>query len=221
MNIDVQATVPLKRRIIVIDDHPLFRKGVAQLIDMDDTLILIAETASGHEGIELAREMNPDLVLLDLNLKDMNGIDALKSLKDSGTDALVIMLTVSDSEEDILMALRAGADGYLLKDMEPDELRAKLATAAQGGIILSTSLHHSLIRVLNEEPRPKAIDESNFTEREKETLKLLAAGKCNKMISRDLGITEGTVKVHVKHILKKLNLRSRLQAAVWMLERMN
>ncbi|MDE3208205.1 MAG: two-component system response regulator NarL [Pseudomonadota bacterium] len=214
-------TTPVKRSVLVIDDHPLFRKGVAQLIDMDDSLTLIGEAASGREGIELARNLNPDLVLLDLNLKDMSGIDTLKNIKVSGTDALVIMLTVSDNEEDILMALRAGADGYLLKDMEPDELRSKLATVAQGGIILSPSLRKSLIRALNEEPRPKAIDESNFTEREKEILKLLAAGRCNKIISRELGITEGTVKVHVKHILKKLNLRSRLEAAVWMLERMH
>lgn len=211
--------VATRQSVVIIDDHPLFRKGVSQLIAMDPNLALLGEAPNGREGVELVKQLQPDLVLLDMNMKDMNGIETLKAIKALDSSALVVILTVSDNEADILAALRAGADGYLLKDMEPEELSSRLSSVAQGSIVISPSLRKYLARALNEDARQAPHDDSQLTEREKEILNLLAAGRCNKLIGRELGITEGTVKVHVKHILKKLNLRSRLEAAVWVLER--
>ena len=202
--------------LIVIDDHPLFRKGVADLISMDDRLILIGEVASGAEGIELATALNPDLILLDLNMKGMDGIETLKQLKRSDIDSRIIMLTVSDNDEDVITALRSGADGYLLKDMEPEDTLRCLHRASQGRIVLCDQLTDLLAYALREEAaHPASLEQASLTEREDEILKLISEGASNKLIARALDITEGTVKVHVKHILKKLNLRSRVEAAIW------
>ncbi|RCX30619.1 two-component system response regulator NarL [Thioalbus denitrificans] len=204
--------------VLVIDDHPLFRKGVADLIAMDPGLRLVGEAPDGESGVKLAQALSPDLVLLDLNMKGMDGLQTLKVLKSGELDARVIMLTVSDSEDDVVGALRAGADGYLLKDMEPEEILAQLEEARQGRVVISDRLTELLARALREETRPRSVAESGLTERESEILKLLARGYSNKVIARELDIAEGTIKVHVKHILKKLKLRSRVEAAVWAVE---
>jgi two-component system nitrate/nitrite response regulator NarL len=204
--------------VLVIDDHPLFRKGVADLIAMDPGLRLVGEAPDGESGVKLAQALSPDLVLLDLNMKGMDGLQTLKVLKSGELDARVIMLTVSDSEDDVVGALRAGADGYLLKDMEPEEILAQLEEARQGRGVISDRLTELLARALREETRPRSVAESGLTERESEILKLLARGYSNKVIARELDIAEGTIKVHVKHILKKLKLRSRVEAAVWAVE---
>jgi len=204
--------------VLVIDDHPLFRKGVADLIAMDPGLRLVGEAPDGESGVSLAQALSPDLVLLDLNMKGMDGLQTLKVLKSGDLDARVIMLTVSDSEDDVVGALRAGADGYLLKDMEPEEILAQLEEARQGRVVISDRLTELLARALREETRPRSVAESGLTERESEILKLLARGYSNKVIARELDIAEGTIKVHVKHILKKLKLRSRVEAAVWAVE---
>ena len=202
--------------LIAIDDHPLFRKGVADLISMEPALALIGEAESGEAGLELAKRLNPDLILLDLNMKGMDGIATLKAIKaQEQLDSRVIMLTVSDNEENVVAALRAGADGYLLKDMEPEEILDRLRTAARGRMVMSESLTELLAHALREESQPKDPEQAGLTDREGEILGLIANGMSNKLIARELGITEGTVKVHVKHLLKKLNLRSRLEAAVW------
>ncbi len=202
--------------LIVIDDHPLFRKGVADLISMDDELILIGEAASGAEGIELATALDPDLILLDLNMKGMDGIETLKRLKESDINSRVIMLTVSDDEEDVVTALRSGADGYLLKDMEPEDTLKCLHQASQGRIVLCEKLTELLAYALREEAaHPTDMTQASLTDREEQILELISQGLSNKVIARELDITEGTVKVHVKHILKKLNLRSRVEAAIW------
>lgn len=201
--------------LLVIDDHPLFRKGVADLIAMDGSLALVGEAASGDEGFAKARELLPDLILLDLNMKGMDGIETLKAIKDADIDARVIMLTVSDNEENVVAALRAGADGYLLKDMEPEHILERLRQAAAGHLVISDNLTELLARALREEPHPRDEDSAGLTERERQILELVAQGLSNKHIARQLDITEGTVKVHVKHLLKKLNLRSRVEAAVW------
>lgn len=151
-------------------------------------------------------------------MKGMSGIDTLKAFKAFDSDILVVMLTVSDQQEDIVAALRAGADGYLLKDMEPEELRNRLVSIAEGTIVVSPSLRKYLTLAFHPETRMASQAEAALTEREAQILQLIAAGRCNKLIGRELNITEGTVKVHVKHILKKLNLKSRLEAAVWVLE---
>jgi len=201
--------------LLVIDDHPLFRKGVADLIAMDATLTLVGEAASGEEGFAKAKELQPDLILLDLNMKGMDGIETLKAIKEADLDARVIMLTVSDNEENVVAALRAGADGYLLKDMEPEHILERLRQAAGGRLVISDNLTELLARALCEEPHPRDEDSAGLTERERQILELVAQGLSNKHIARQLSITEGTVKVHVKHLLKKLNLRSRVEAAVW------
>lgn len=202
--------------LIAIDDHPLFRKGVADLIGMESSLNMIGEAASGEEGLVLAEELHPDLILLDLNMKGMDGIETLKQIKEREPDARVIMLTVSDNEEDVVAALRAGADGYLLKDMEPEDTLEYLRQAARGKLVISERLTELLAHALRTEgSHPSDTSQAGLTEREEQILSLIAQGLSNKMIARKLDITEGTVKVHVKHLLKKLNLRSRVEAAVW------
>lgn len=202
--------------LIAIDDHPLFRKGLADLVAMEPQLEMIGEAASGEEGIDLAGEVSPDLILLDLNMKGMDGIETLKRIKKRGTDARVIMLTVSDNEDDVVAALRAGADGYLLKDMEPEDTLDYLRQGVGGKLVISERLTELLAHALRTEGNhPSDAEQAGLTEREYEILKLIAKGLSNKMIARTLDITEGTVKVHVKHLLKKLNLRSRVEAAVW------
>lgn len=202
--------------LIAIDDHPLFRKGVADLIEMEPRLEMIGEAASGEEGVALATELKPDLILLDLNMKGMDGVETLKQIKEAGLEARVIMLTVSDNEDDVVTALRAGADGYLLKDMEPEDTLEYLRQGANGKLVISERLTELLAHALRSEgSHPSDAEQAGLTEREFEILQLIAKGLSNKMIARKLDITEGTVKVHVKHLLKKLNLRSRVEAAVW------
>jgi two-component system nitrate/nitrite response regulator NarL len=201
--------------ILIVDDHPLFRKGVIQLIQAAPEFHFVGEAASGREGIALAHSLHPDMILLDLNMKDMNGVEVLKAIKDEGLDSRVIMLTVSDHAEDLMAALQAGADGYLLKDMEPEDLMQQLAEAARGKITISERLTQLLVASLRDKSRPASLAEAGLTEQESRILDHLIDGKSNKLIARDLGIAEGTVKVHVKHVLKKLNLRSRVEAAVW------
>jgi len=201
--------------IIAIDDHPLFRKGVADLIALVDSLTLVGEAASGQEGLELAVELNPDLILLDMNMKGMGGIETLEAIKATDVDSRVIMLTVSDNEENVVAALRAGADGYLLKDMEPEDILDRLQAAASGQFVICDKLTELMAHALRGDAALKSPSKAGLTQREEQILKLIANGYSNKLIARKLDITEGTVKVHVKHLLKKLNLRSRLEAAVW------
>ncbi len=208
-----------KQSILIIDDHPLFRKGLIQLIQSVDEFNVVGEASGGIEGIERAHALLPDLILLDLNMKDMNGIEVLKAIKAADMDARVIMLTVSDSADDLVAALRAGADGYLLKDMEPEDLLTNIRAAGNGRMTLSDSLTRLLAHALKQESRPKSTDEAGLTEQEGKILEHIALGQSNKLIARELSIAEGTVKVHVKHLLKKLNLKSRVEAAVWAVEK--
>jgi len=201
--------------VLVIDDHPLFRKGLGDLIAMEPALRLIGEACSGEEGIEKSLELKPDLILLDLNMKGMDGLTTLSILKESEIESHVVMLTVSDNEDDVTTALRSGADGYLLKDMEPEDVLEQILAAASGKLVISETLTELLARALRSDSRPKTPNEAGLTNREQEILNLIAEGMSNKQVARKLDITEGTVKVHVKHLLKKLNLRTRLEAAVW------
>ncbi len=216
------ATLPKPdgpQRLLVIDDHPLFRKAVLQLVAMTGDFEVVGEASSGPEGLELAQSLQPDMILLDLNMRDMNGIEVLKVIKSWGLDARVVMLTVSDETADLVAALRAGADGYLLKEMEPEELLVKLKQAARGQVTLSERLTRVLAHSLRGDTRPRDPDEAGLSEQESRILDLIAQGMSNKLIARELNIADGTVKVHVKHLLRKLNLRSRVEAAVWAVER--
>ncbi|MFP4138623.1 MAG: two-component system response regulator NarL [Halomonas sp.] len=202
--------------LLIIDDHPLLRRGVSQLLELEDDLVLAGEAGEPEEGIRLAAELDPDMVLLDLNMPGLDGIETLRRLRDAGYAGRVVMFTVSDHEEDVVNALRSGADGYLLKDMDPDEMVRQLRQASLGRMVISESLTALLAEALrSQRNQPAAPDIHSLTQREREILRELAAGLSNKMIARKLEISEGTVKVHVKHLLKKLNLRSRVEAAVW------
>ncbi len=205
--------------VLIVDDHPLFRRGVAQLLAMDPEIELVGEAADQAGALALARAHEPDLILLDLNLKGESGIDILSALKEEDAGRRVVMLTVSDAPDDLMQAIRAGADGYLLKDMEPEHLLESLRQALTGKTVISDALAGRLAAALRAEAqdgsRKADRDLALLTEREQSVLRCLAEGQSNKLIARTLAITEGTVKVHVKHLLKKLNFRSRVEAAVW------
>ncbi|MBE0627750.1 MAG: two-component system response regulator NarL [Burkholderiales bacterium] len=202
-------------RILIIDDHPLFRKGVSQLIAMAPHLQLVGEASSGEQGVEEARKLDPDLILLDLHMKSMNGIDTLKAIRDAGLDCRVVILTVSDNADDLVAAIRSGADGYLLKDMEPEDLLAAIDQTLNGSTVIGERLNGLLARAIRDEATAGQRDSATLTRREQEILHGLVQGLSNKLIARNLDITDATVKVHVKNLLKKLGFRSRLEAAVW------
>lgn len=204
--------------VVIIDDHPLFRKGLTQLLRTVSEFELVAEAASGSEGLACVLRYHPDLLLLDLNMKEMSGLDVLRQIRQADLDTRVVMVTVSDAAEDLVAALRAGADGYLLKDMEPEAMIDALRSAAAGRIVVSDALTHLMAAALRKDTRPENASGAGLTEQEQRILEHIAGGLSNKLIARELDIAEGTVKVHVKHILRKLNLRSRVEAAVWAVE---
>jgi len=205
-------------RVLIVDDHPLFRRGLVQLLRTIPAFVLVGEAASGAEGLALARELRPDLILLDLNMRDGDGLDMLRGLRTARSEARVVMVTVSDSGEDVVAALRGGAEGYLLKDMEPEAMLEALQAVAAGRVVIPPQLNHLLAAALRGESRPQSAGAAGLTEQELRILEKIAAGLSNKQIGRELDIAEGTVKVHVKHILRKLELRSRVEAAVWAVE---
>ena len=202
-------------RILIIDDHPLFRKGVAQLIAMAPHLQVVGEASNGEQGVAMAKELDPDMILLDLHMTGMGGIETLKAIRDAGMDCRVVILTVSDNADDLVAAIRSGADGYLLKDMEPEDLLAAIDDALNGRTVIGERLNGLLARAIRDEAAAKHRDMAALTDREKEILQGLAQGLSNKLIARNFDITEATVKVHVKNLLKKLGFHSRLEAAVW------
>ncbi|CAI1612785.1 Nitrate/nitrite response regulator protein narL [Serratia fonticola] len=203
--------------ILLIDDHPMLRNGVKQLISMDPRLQVIAEASNGEQGVELAELHDPDLILLDLNMPGMNGLATLDRLRQTALSGRVVVFSVSNHEDDVVSALKRGADGYLLKDMEPEELLKALHQAAAGQMVLSDALTPVLAASLRENRPAVERDIQQLTPRERDILKLIAQGLPNKLIARKLTITESTVKVHVKHLLKKMKLKSRVEAAVWVL----
>lgn len=206
--------------LMLIDDHPLLRRGIRQLVELEDDLDIVGEASTGREGLRLAAELGPDLILMDLNMPEMDGLETLKALRDQHSAARIVMFTVSDHEQDVVAALRAGADGYLLKDMEPEDMVRQLRQAATGKLVISerlTTLLAEALRASRTSPAQRP-DFHTLTPREKDILRLIAEGLSNKMIGRRLDISDGTVKVHVKHLLKKLNLRSRVEVAVWAVE---
>lgn len=202
--------------LMLVDDHPLLRKGLQQLIGLADNLEVIAEAGSGEEAIALGVELDPDLILLDLNMQGMNGQETLSRLREEGVTSRIVMLTVSDADEDVLDAISRGADGYLLKDMEPELLLEQIQRALQGKMVMSEAVTQVLASAIRKPQPPPANTIDSLTAREREILELIAQGLSNKLIARELDISDNTVKVHVKHLLKKLGLRSRVEAAVWM-----
>ncbi len=201
--------------ILLIDDHPMLRTGVKQLISMAPAITVVGEASNGEQGIELAESLDPDLILLDLNMPGMNGLETLDKLREKSLSGRIVVFSVSNHEEDVVTALKRGADGYLLKDMEPEDLLKALHQAAAGEMVLSEALTPVLAASLRANRATTERDVNQLTPRERDILKLIAQGLPNKMIARRLDITESTVKVHVKHMLKKMKLKSRVEAAVW------
>lgn len=201
--------------LLLIDDHPLFRKGLAQLFDASDDFDVVGQAASGREGINLALRLTPKLVLLDLHMPGLSGLQVLDEMKQLGLECQIVVLTASMDRGELLTALRLGASGYVLKETEPEALLAYMLNCSKGAIVLDDSLV-SLLAGNDDVSAPlDRINDGGLTDREAQTLALIASGMSNKQIGRELGISDGTVKIYVKNLLQKLNLRSRLELAAW------
>ncbi|WP_293730368.1 response regulator [uncultured Actinobacillus sp.] len=202
-----------KIKVLLIDDHPLMRRGIKQLVELDTHFEVIGDVGNGNDGISLALKEEPDLIILDLNMKGLSGLDTLKALRAEGVDARIVILTVSDAKNDIFALIDAGADGYLLKDTEPEVLLSQLKLIANGEVVLSESIRNLL---LERHSSQNPLD--SLTEREMGVLQLIATGLSNKQIAGKLFISEETVKVHIRNLLRKLNVHSRVAATVLYLE---
>jgi two-component system nitrate/nitrite response regulator NarL len=212
-------------RVLLIDDHALVRRGLEELL-RSRGVDVVASVGSGEEGVALAKSQKPDVVLLDVKMPGMNGIETLNKLRADGVGAPVVMLTMSREDADLRAALRGGAQGYLLKDMDPEELVPALESARRGDNVVAKEMVGTLARLVqgsgqgaDEPPAPAGpAPFAELTPRELEILEHVAEGLSNKMIARALNITDGTVKLHVKAILRKLNVHSRVEAAVLAVE---
>lgn len=202
-----------KKKVLLIDDHPLMRRGIKQLVELDTNFEVIGDVGNGNDGITLALKEEPDLIILDLNMKGLSGLDTLKALRAEGVDARIVILTVSDAKNDIFALIDAGADGYLLKDTEPEVLLSQLKRIANGEVVLSESIKNLL---LERHSVQSPLD--SLTDREMGVLQLIATGLSNKQIAGKLFISEETVKVHIRNLLCKLNVHSRVAATVLYLE---
>ncbi|MCH8550722.1 MAG: two-component system response regulator NarL [Natronospirillum sp.] len=200
--------------VLIVDDHPLLRSGLEQIMALRPQLRLVGTAGTGELALQEAERLEPDLILLDLNLPDMHGLKVLQSLRASGSDARVVIFTVSDDQGDIAAAMRMGADGYLLKDTEPEDLIAALDSAVRGQTTLSPRVRDYVLERVPVDDVSRQME--NLTPRERAVLELIAQGLSNKLIAQELEIAEGTVKVHVKRLLAKLGMRSRVEAALWL-----
>ena len=206
-------------RVLLIDDHALVRKGIEELLQSRGIQV-VASVSSGEEGVRRACEISSDIILLDVKMPGMTGIETLKQLRAKGVSVPVVMLTMSREDTDLGAALRGGAQGYLLKDMESEELVPMLEAVLRGDNVVAREMVGTLAHLVRSDTgkegraqRPAA-PFAALTPRELEILEHLAEGFSNKMIANALAITDGTVKLHVKAILRKLGLRSRVEAAV-------
>ncbi|MGE5946734.1 MAG: response regulator [Betaproteobacteria bacterium] len=209
-----------KIRVLLVDDHALFRSGVKTLLQRHDEFEVVDEAADGLEGIKRARSLKPDVVLLDLNMPGVGGLEAVKVINEEIPEARVLMLTVSENAEDLMEALRAGACGYLLKNVEMDALLDAVRRAARGDSVVSPQMTAKLIDGVREHPKGPGVllERDRFSPRERDILVCLAQGESNKEIARTLDLAESTVKIHVQNIFKKLNMSSRVQVALYAAE---
>ena len=203
-------------KIILIDDHTLFRSGIKALLSRQSDFDVIGEAADGFTGIKLVEQMRPDIVLLDLDMPVMNGRETLAQILSSNPQQTVVMLTVSEDNDDLTECMRIGARGFLLKNINAGFLLASIRKAVDGDNVFSPEMTTRLVQSLISPASPRADHLlSTLTPREMEILGYLAAGHSNKVIARHLDLAESTIKVHVQNILRKLNLSSRVQAAVY------
>jgi two-component system nitrate/nitrite response regulator NarL len=208
-------------RVVLVDDHVLCRRGLTDLLQDRGGVDVVAATGNGDEVPQLIRDLKPDIVIMDLRMPQVDGITVLRRLREEGCDTPVVILTVSDSEDDLANAFRAGIRGYLLKDMEPEDIVDAFLRAAHGEVVVAPAMTLKLARLLQskgQRPTRESMLES-LTAREREILDHLARGLSNKAIANALNISHDTVKLHVRHILAKLNFTSRVEAAIFAVER--
>lgn len=207
-------------RVLLVDDHSLFRSGIRSLLQRHAEFTVVGEAADGVEGIKRVKQLQPDVVLLDLNMPGMSGVETLQLMKQDCPGCAILMLTVSEESNDLGLAMRAGANGYLIKNIETDYLLRAIRRAAAGETVVAEALTGKLVAQLHagaQAERPVS-ELDKLTPREKDILACLALGESNKIIARKLDLAESTVKIHVQNVLKKLKLSSRVQAAVFAVE---
>lgn len=197
-------------RLVVVDDHALFRRGLVGLLSDMDEIQVVGEAGDGSEALETIRRVNPDIVLLDVNMPIMDGVKTVEALRKQNLPVRIIMLTISQQEEDLMSAIRLGADGYLLKNTEPEELRKALLRVAAGEGALAPEVTGTVLRALARHPETPV--QQQISDREMEVLDCLALGQTTSQIASKLFISENTVKTHVRHILEKLEASNRTEA---------
>lgn len=209
-------------RVLLVDDHTLFRSGIKALLQRQKDLEVVGEAGDGHEGVKRAQSLRPDVVLLDLHMPGISGCEAVQLIAGCENPPRVVMLTVSEDADDLLETLRAGAQGYLLKNIDADFLIDAIRRAAAGDAVMSPQMTAKLmasVRGVTQGAVPQApASHEKLTQREREVMGFLAQGASNKEIARSLDLAESTVKIHIQSILKKLNLAGRVQAAVYAVE---
>lgn len=207
-------------RVVLVDDHTLFRMGLAELLEQRGSIKVVGVTGNADEARRLLREEQPDVLIMDLHMPPLDGLTLFRQLRQEGFTTPTLMLTVSNAEEDLSNVLRAGARGYLLKDMEPDDVVDAILRASRGETVVAPAMTMKLVNLLqNDQPASSSASMlDSLTQREREILTHLAQGESNKVIARALDISHDTVKLHVRHILAKLNLTSRVEAAVFAVE---
>ncbi len=205
--------------VVLVDDHQLCQKGLAELLTHSGFFSVLGTTGNPVQARAMIRELKPDLAVLDLRMPTMDGVSLLRQLHADGCDVPAVILTMSDGQEDLANALRAGVRGYLLKDMEPADIVDSIRRAAKGELVVAPALSVKLASLLQEGGSdPSRVKAVRLTEREREILRFIASGNSNKAIAKVLNISHDTVKLHVRHILAKLNLSTRVQAAVFAVE---
>jgi DNA-binding NarL/FixJ family response regulator len=202
--------------VMLVDDQNLVRKGVRSLLELSEEIAVIAEAADGKEAVRMIPEVNPDVVLLDMRMPEMSGLDVLLALSEAGTLPPTIILTTFDDDELVLAGIKAGARGYLLKDVALAELVNAVKTVAEGGSVVKPAVTQRLLKGLeNLKTDFYSLDRPDpLTERETEILRLMAGGYSNKEIANSLGVAEGTIKNHVSNILSKMGVRDRTRAVL-------
>ncbi|MBI5718093.1 MAG: response regulator [Burkholderiales bacterium] len=207
-------------RLVLVDDHALCRNGLSDLLRQRGGMEVLAALGDTERVAAVLREHQPDLLVLDLRMPQTDGLTLLRRLRAEGIETPAVILTMSDSETDLATALRAGVRGYLLKDMEPEDVVTAIGNAARGELVVAPAMTLKLAQLLQSGPRTGNRQDmiASLTERERQILDHLARGESNKTIARALDISHDTVKLHVRHILAKLNLSSRVEAAVFAVE---
>ena len=207
-------------RTMIVDDHALFRRGLEMVLDEEPDIELVGQASDGTEAVEKAAESLPDIVLMDIRMPRSNGIEACRAMKEAAPSAKIVILTISDEEEDLFEAIRAGASGYLLKDIPLDEVADTVRAVHGGQSLINPSMAGKLLTEFatlakrDDEERAQELPAPRLTEREMQVLKLVARGMNNRDIAKELFISENTVKNHVRNILEKLQIHSRMEAVM-------